>query len=492
VIREDQGSELRTSGQNPSESISFERTSYRWHPCSDAQLDLPPGFCLALEALSGRDRNRRFTPGPEGVLAFIIQASLAGHAILTRCRCIDSERRFSYHTMRLLYQLAPKLREHLGRSFHREQDLYVPRHGTLGEVGQSCLPPDIGLANGEMGRPWTPANLIEQGRVKASELGADTMDTPLCIRLGFLEAARRNPLDPGRLTEAEARQLVRAALFDLGPAEKVIDPPLADLVMERLLGALEKHCADDTDAFNRWLFETFDNVVHQISKRKCPIDRAIVRATILEAVFRAFTYVGDCVHQFAVDFRRAIIPELSPEECAFFDAVYLRQNHLGGLPLILLHDRFEFLREIILEIWQRPTDPQLTGVLLRMLHYYGEVARVRREGDRNYKKQRHHLNHEGRSAVVVPLDADRDAVPEASRDRFQKIVACLREKCRAACRCGTYLHHHAQLLEEETTDAVVAITDTCGECGDEAVLKVARAEFERIAWQVAIPERQDP
>ncbi len=41
-----------------------------------------------------------------------------------------------------------------------------------------------------------------------------------------------------------------------------------------------------------------------------------------------------------------------------FGSLYRKQPYLGGLPLVLLNDRFAFLREAILDVWADPLDAQ--------------------------------------------------------------------------------------------------------------------------------------
>src|SRR5262249_14233001 len=137
---------------------------------------------------------------------------------------------------------------------------------------------------------------------------------------------------------------------------------------------------------------------------------------------------------------------------------------LGGLPLILLHDRFDFVREAILDIWEQPRNRRRVGGLLRLLHYYAAMASKKRGGGRPYKRQRPHPHDRNRSAVMLPLDPERDVI-EAEPDHFQEIAAALREKRGASCRCGTTRNWRARLVEEETTTRLIVLDDGCGACG---------------------------
>lgn len=272
----------------------FHTAHYLWRSPPDIVAQLPPDFSLKLVCLTGRDGVRRFAP-VGGVSVFIVPASLGGYALLTRDVNPGPEQRFSYHATRLVYQKAPHLREHLDREFSREADLYVPVSGRTSEDDRHVLPGDLGLTSTGHGTPWAPTTLIEQGRAAATLAGTPNPDPAQCIRRGLIAAARLNPIDPATLSEAEARGLVRLALFDLGPSAAPIDEAVVDQVQERLWAALERHIGDDTEPFNQWFFTNADNIVHAIAKQKKggrPVSRETVRRVVLELVVRSFMYIG--------------------------------------------------------------------------------------------------------------------------------------------------------------------------------------------------------
>lgn len=477
--------------EGPRQTVAFQTSEYHWRPPDNSDSNLPLGFSLSLTALAARDGIRRFTPS-QPLPSFILQASLAGQALLSRRENLSRHQRYSYHAMRLLYQLAPKLREHLNRSFSRAQDLYVPRPGRITQDQASVLPANIGQDARGQGQPWTDGELIAHGREKARLAGDESADTAKCIRLGLLEAAWRNPMDTKSVTAAQARLVVRLALFDLGPADNSVDTATLETVEARLLHALDRHLADDTAAFNKWFFDNVDNIIHQIAKSKGEggrIARTVVRQAILEIVFRAFTYVSQCVHSVMQDFREGICPELGADEQAHFDLLYLQQPCLAAMPLIMLFDRFDFLREIILELLERPTDRPLMGVLLRLLNYYGEMAAAKREGDRRYKRQLHHRNNQNRSAQVWSLESEQDRESKVDREPLQEIAGYHREKRVAKCKCKTTSHWRAQLIK--SADKMLTIKDTCGQCDHEETVTMPWDQFQRIAHELNIVVNDD-
>lgn len=457
------------------------RSRYTWAPPPEIAEKLPHGFSLSLDSLTGMDGVRRFVPAlptPD----FILQASLGGSALLGLKAGLSAEQRYSYHAMRLIYQQAPRLREHLDRSFHREQDLYIPRAGRIGQEDKHILPDDLGLDAGGHGHPWNPRELIAEGRAAALAEGTSSPVEADSIRLGLTVAARRRPFKLTSLSRTASLQLVRLALFDLGPSTGPIQATEVETIEERLLSALNQHLGDDPGSFDQWFFGSLDNLVHRIAKKKRgggTLSREVVRQAHLEMVFRAHTYMGDCVHLQMVEFSRALPEPLTSEEQALFDSIYTKETRLGGLPLILLRDRFDFVREAVLDILERPQDRRRVGVLLRLLQYYGDMTRKRREGDRRYKQQGLHRNNRNRCALVLPLNQEQDA-SEMEPDRFQEIAAALREQQGETCRCGTTRHWRARLIAKKTTPSEIVLEDGCGNCDALKLVKILVKRFTEI------------
>jgi hypothetical protein len=459
---------------------SFAQARLDWRPSALIAPDLPPGFCHSFNCLTRSDGFRAFAPSA-GVGTFLVEANLSGSVLLTHQASLDHEHRFSYRAMRLIYQLAPRLREHFSGSFEKEKDLYLPRVGRIGDG--HILPESPRNEPPGDARSWGPAKMVEQGRKKAIEAGCHNPDPGTCIRLGLLEAAKRDPLDTDNLSEEDALKIVRLALFDLGPSPKMNEAAL-EKVTSRLLQALGGHLQDDSEAFNRWFFENLDNLVHQMAKKKRPdgiMARDVVRQAVLELVFRAHTYVGDCVSVLMEDFRRALPRKLSHEEQLHFAALYEKQPSLGGLPLIMLYERFGFLREAICELLEDPRDRKRPGVLLRLLVYYGEMVSSKRAGERQYKKQRQHRNSKNRTAQVWSLVPEHDQITTNAMTLFAGVAAELREWRGATCPCGSTRDWRAELMEEETNSDMIVMRDLCERCNHEETLGVTRWRFEQIA-----------
>lgn len=477
---------------------------YKWRPLVATGIHLPQKLSPVLNCYTARDRVRRFTPAiPLG--SFVLFASVAGHEILINSGQLNGERQFDYHVMRLIYQWAPRLREHFARTFVRAEDFKAPGRG------HSVLPDHLGKGSDGRGAAWTVSRLHKEGRHAAMASGYTDPDPATCWHFGFLEAARRNPLDPGSLTTDEALQLVRLALFDLGPMSGKTIPATIELVRSRIIEAIAKHDEADTDEFHQWFFEKLDNVVHGIAKKKAggKIAREVVRQCILDLVFQSFSRIGDCVHLLMEDFRRALPRKLNAREGALFDLLYQKQKCFGNIPLILLQDRFPFLREAILELLDSPTDPGKIGTLLRLLEFYGTMVSHKRQLDRDYKQRASHRNKSGSLAteksladwdVSLASDATSPSAEDAEPTRtsqsgrlieqseqenlFQEIAEAIRKKKKAQCKCKTTEHWHAILRRQ--TDKVVVLADGCEVCTYSREFRMPRAEYEETAKKVSI------
>ena len=164
-----------------------------------------------------------------------------------------------------------------------------------------------------------------------------------------------------------------------------------------------------------------------------------------------------------------------------FEAIYFKQAYLGGLPLILLRDRFAFLKGAILDIFAAPGDPGPVGVLLRLLQYYEEMATVRREVDRGLKRREIHNRATGRVARDLPFDGEMAGAPTAGSDAvFQKIVARLLEARGIHCPCLDEGAWAARLIDHDAGVDVLHIDFECEKCGKFGSIEVERAAFEEL------------
>lgn len=445
---------------------------YTWSPSERLLGCLPAGFQFALRCVDLNEGKRIFWPTGD-IPGFVVQAAMAGHAILQQGADWDEEASFSYGLMRLLYQLSPRLRSNLKRSIRRSDDLYIATKGRVSE-SNNILPDDLGVA-ADCEERWTVSRLMEEGRRAAKQAG-DLKPTPeRRIWLGLGEAAKRNPVDLAHLSEEDALQWVRLSLFDLGPATHQITDDVKARVEERLIDAIEKHIDAETDEFHRWLFYSFDNLTRQISKRKSgggPIDRKIVRQVLLEGVFSSYRYMSDCVHVAMRAFAQALASNLTDDERMLFEVIYRRQPCLGNLSLLLLHDRFMHARECILEIWRDPSDADRWGTLLRLLRFHAEMITKKRESERVYQ-QRH------ADDKVGEIECH-----DAYIDEFQLVAVWFRQRHGLTCQCGSTDSWQAE-CEDATLDIeLIRWTDGCRACGHTEEVCMPKAKFMDVADEV--------
>jgi hypothetical protein len=448
---------------------------HTWRPTDEIANDVYTEFEIAMDCVTGRDGSRRFTPSAD-LGAFVLTASLGGLAILAKSKELGPDEQKSYHFMRLIFQRAPCMREHLNRSFTRRSDLWIGKVQGVNRGWIDVLPDQIGLDPNRQGKRWTVSELIRRGRDSAVKGGDLKPSQAQCIAAGLLEAARLAPLDPNSLSEAESRGLVRGALFAAGPAD-VVDELTRQRVKDRLIAALSSHLEDETEAFNRWFFENGNELFHQIAKQVKnggKIDREVVRNVFLDLVFDAYTYIAGCFCYQMQAFVQALPAPLDARERAWFEALYFNQPYLGGLPLVLLRDRFDFLKGAALEVMAAPEDPGTIGVLLRLLNYYEEMVTKRRDADAESKRQSDPRDQNSENEKRKPLD-----LPSERKGAVrQTVFTRLREDRRVSCTCADGGSWSA--LQTDQGGDVWSIALTCNSCGYSKEIEADREELEQI------------
>ena len=464
------------------DELLAQKFQYSWWPAAEISGQLPERFRLAMVCLVDQAGRRRFVPSA-GVPLFLREASAGGIAILDCTRTLTAQERSNYRLMHLIVQIAPSLREHFSRSFTRKSDLFIPKSERAGSTRPDILPERIGLDRNGHGERWTVSELLRQGREFATTADGEVPDVGRCIAAGLFLGAQGDPLEPKTLSESEARALVRMALFDAGPGA-VRDEEVKRVVTERLLAALERHIDDDSDSFRRSFFEHTDNLVHQIAKQRRgdgPLPREIVRQLILDLVFDAFGYASQCIHLQMQAFLEALPEPLGPSERALFESIYFNQPHYGGLSLILLHDRFGFLKEAILNMLNEPGIMEPVGVLLRLLSFYEEMTSTRRQIDRAYKRRGAHRNAQGRRARTISLtDEPDEPSEEASSGASDAIADQLCKDRGIRCECTSESSWTWNVLGDKEGYSGVLISVECAECDHSEQLEIPRSEFKRI------------
>ena len=104
----------------------------------------------------------------------------------------------------------------------------------------------------------------------------------------------------------------------------------------------------------------------------------MVRSAIMELGWRIHFGVAEFVDDSARAFADALPRPLTAEERRVFNHLYLSKACFGNMPLIMLWVRAEFLKQVILDIWQSPRSRATLAVLYRLLEYYSIMAPHRR------------------------------------------------------------------------------------------------------------------
>jgi hypothetical protein len=396
--------------------------TFTWHPPYQVACQLPPGFVLQINCMKSKDA-RRFIPA-KPTTAFVFEASLAGHALLADRDQEGVEDGLSHHEARLFNQFSRHLREYLGGTLKLGRLLKISPTGRPDRATSEILPEDIGLDIHGRGKRWTVRQLKEEGREAAQESGIESPTPDQTVWYGLYRAAKLNPLPSNG---GDIAGLLRLAFFTLGLETPEVHSDDIEYVRDRVQESLLQQRDVGTDEFRLWIEDPKSNLIRRIAKRAdCRLSRQQVRAALIELGWQSFRQLGQCVDTVMASFLEALPNRLCEADQALFSRMYLAQQDTGGMPLILLHDRFEVLRPAILEIWSNPTSPLPIQVLWQMIYWYSNLVENRRSGDRRSKQRAANRNESGRAAMDHSLETEVDTLdsddPSRRRGRRSKVV----------------------------------------------------------------------
>jgi hypothetical protein len=422
VISIGEADELNFRPRGTAKVIKVPRVKYTWHPPESLRGQLPPGFQLSLQCVTGPDGVRRFYPWNSFEI-FLALASAGGLAILSQRQNLSGGQRHSYKAMRLLFLRVRRMAEFLGRKFEYVNDLSVVSSGRASPEEKDILPHDLGLDNLGRGSRWSIKELKEHGRAAARAFGIPKPTIQEEIRHGFLAAARLNPLP---LEDDKVPLLIRSALFNYHSADEP-NPKSVKMFKTRLLSAMQSHLDDDGAAFDKWFLGPNNSLLRQLCSLKGSpggeLEKAEGRKALLHLGWRAYGYASNCIHAQMRTFQNALPDALSDRERLLFEHMHQLQPYLGNLPLVLLIPRFGFLEPTLWGLWEHLPDLGLTSTLYRMLDYYSTMVIRRREADRRIKR--------GRPRTFVEESHE----PTVKSDAFQEIAAEIRESREIDCGC---------------------------------------------------------
>jgi hypothetical protein len=159
----------------------------------------------------------------------------------------------------------------------------------------------------------------------------------------------------------------------------------------RFLDTLKPHIESEIETqeqFEAWFWGRSKTFVKQVAQGLRGVKRddaiAMVKFVLNAQAMRSYCYMAQCIEALMRDFESALQDPLTPAERSDFETLYYPQPALGGLSLILLAEKLEFMEPILMQPARAP-GKGLIQTLNLLLFYYGELVRLRREADRHLK-----------------------------------------------------------------------------------------------------------
>ncbi len=198
-------------------------------------------------------------------------------------------------------------------------------------------------------------------------------------------------MDPQPQKPETVVHVIKSVLFDIDPNWKPIAPEIWGILEERVLTTIWPHLNDETAAiFNDWFWGRHNSFVKQVAQqKKSPggeLDPDVVEQYLLQRGWEAYEYVGHCVHAWAQDMLNAMPEPLSECERRAFELLYFCRPEFGGIPLILLAEKLQFVDTVLQDIVDHPGEDWPIQVFHRLLGFYSIMVSDRRKADIQIKK----------------------------------------------------------------------------------------------------------
>jgi hypothetical protein len=360
-----------------------------WKPPYQLTRHLPDNFDVRLNCWHLVGGARVFFPAASP-LAFIVRAALASELMFAdRGQFDKSTPYFSFGEARLFFQYARHTQDYLGETRRLGQALNIVRSGRPDIATVDIVPDDVGIGPDWSGTRWSLATLKQEGLRAAQQAGVKNPTPDDLLSYGLYADAMLNPLNESNPAKAES--IVRLAFFTCGEAHTKIDSAAIEYVASQIKESLRDHLHDSTEKFDQWLEDPKSNLISRIAKRKdCHLTRQEVRVAVTELGWIAFKMLAQCIDCFSCAFEAALPHQMTEAERTRFSQIFRAQSGLGNFPLLLLHERFQFLMPAILEMWNDPAAQRPTAVLLRMIWVYSQLVTNRRAADRQLMRRDGH------------------------------------------------------------------------------------------------------
>jgi hypothetical protein len=191
---------------------------------------------------------------------------------------------------------------------------------------------------------------------------------------------------------------------------------------------------------------------------------------------------GKCIDLQMRAFRDACPKPLTAKENHLFRQSFLANRLFGGLPLLLVYDRFDFLKEAILDVWNDPSDRDSIAVVHQMMNYYSILTGNRREADQKYKCRAKSKTPIGNVPRDISLP-DNYISPSKTSDHLM-----LEEIARRLAIAHGYdsglLKDELRAILDVMDDKIIVMVNG-GAPDNDGRFEISREEFERVAREVA-------
>ena len=458
------------------------------------QKQLLDSFAVALRCATTADGERRFSPIGRGdrsvdpFLFFYARAFACGLAILCKSHKMTKRQRTSYRAMFFLFQRAQKMRQHIRRVFKSKKDLIIARsgHDIKDESERHVLPWEFNVTTKMAGYPQSVAELLERGSEAARKAGISRPNAEQKIHYGMADVAR---IDRMPLGSDGAARFIKSVLFDIDTNWEPLAPEIMAIVEDRVFSAIWPHLDADTVMFNDWFWGRHNSFIKQIAQQKKgpggELDPEVVERYLLQKGWEAYEYVGHCVRAWANEMLEAMPEPLTKSELNAFAGLYFCLSEFGGIPLILLAEKLQFVAPVLEDIINNPGKERPVQVFYRLLQFYSTMVSNRRKADvgikKAAKKARKWLQKEAgqeASIDVVPNkwkpSAKRDDRVD-DRDQLEAYYARVAKVKGLTCNCRKP-KWDVQLEEVEDTHDF-RLTFTCAKCETTQSVTILAAEL---------------
>ena len=253
------------------------------------------------------------------------------------------------------------------------------------------------------GRLSGTSALMELGKEVAQREGIEKPNSKQIVQHALFALAKDDPIQLDSLSPEKTRGLVRMALLESEWDRGNVTDEELQFVLEEFVDILESRLDKTDEDFYESLEGPKNSVVTQITrrleKRGMEIPRDRVTAALAELGFRGIMqWVGN-LEVLMRSVAAELTEPLTGANLKRFEVLYYPQPWLDNKPLFLFAERFGFLQRGIEELLFSSDVQRSSGIILRMLEYYGMLSWYRREADRTRKRLENQPSTIGGSAV---------------------------------------------------------------------------------------------